>query len=147
MVDEQVNNTENRKINKEEDSVYKEVEEINKDISNAMTSLKTDELEKVKAQVKEEAINQYKAQQEQERIKAENEELKAKLATQQSQASETLEQLKSKVDNMTSSQQVVNNNNPFGDAGKANDVDNWTPEQVQKFDEASKKVFFNQRGN
>lgn len=133
-----------------EGSLSKEdIEAINKDIQATKDSLVTkesqDAIERAKTMGKEEAAKEFELKSkldEQERM---NKELQEKIAAQEEKAAKELDALKSKVDSMITSKAPIASENPFNkEPALSDEVDKWSNEKVEKFEENSAREFFGQ---
>jgi len=115
-----------------------ELESITKDIKDAESKLKPKidnsvDIEAIKRQVKEEALAEIKKQQDEERAKA----IAIAEKQQQNDALKTIDDLKAKVNEMSESKAVINNNSPFNNQQS---LDSITPEKYLEIDRASKEA-------
>ena len=122
---------------------------IDKDLADARASLVSkatqEQMDKVKAETRAEMEKELQLKKQLEEAEKSKQELQAKLAAQEKETAERLNKLQSKVDELVTSKAPVNVVDPFKaqpNVALKQQIDSWTPEQVDEFQEASAKEFF-----
>lgn len=122
---------------------------IDKDIAEAKAALVSkdtqDQIAKAKNEAKAEAEKEFQLKKQLEDAEKAKQELQAKIAAQEKETAERLSKLQSKVDELVTSKASINVVDPFKNQPKEalkQQVDGWSEEQVEEFQEASAREFF-----
>lgn len=122
---------------------------IDKDIAEAKAALVSkdtqDQIAKAKNEAKAEAEKEFQLKKQLEDAEKAKQELQAKIAAQEKETAERLAKLQSKVDELVTSKASINVVDPFKNQPKEalkQQVDGWSEEQVEAFQEASAREFF-----
>lgn len=128
-----------------------EWQQINKDIESAKSSLVSkgteEQIKKAKEEAKKEAEKEMQTNQKIKELEENNKKLEEEKTQKEKEAAEKIEELRKKVDEQISSKAPVQNKDPFQEGkSKENDakkgVDQWTDEEVKKYEEAHARAFF-----
>lgn len=120
-----------------------ELDNINKDIESAKQSLSTKSTEEIEKKIRLQLEKEFLLKQQLQEKENKAKELEQKLQDQEKKSSETLNALKSKVDELASSKAVVPNTNPLQRASsETNIVDKMSPEQIEDIEQESARAFF-----
>lgn len=123
-----------------------EMLKIEKDIAEARASIsaRSADLDKAKEQGRKEAEQEMKLQQELDQQRKAKDELEAKVAAQQKAIEEQQKKFQEQLDALKTTKLPVSTENPF--AGKSPKSTQLTSEEINALEEASKDLFFKERG-
>jgi DNA uptake protein ComE-like DNA-binding protein len=127
-----------------------DIAQMQKDIDEAKSKIVSKDTEAIIQKAKEEAMREIEAKQKLEaERKAQEEkdkliqELQAKIANQEKEASTKFEMLQKRLDEMATSKAVVTPQDPFASETKsAINIDKWSDEELRRVEEESARKFF-----
>lgn len=116
-----------------------DIKAINDDLKATKESFVSTETDKIKADVKKE----FEVQKELEEAQKAKEELEKKLQQKEQDTAKKFEEFQNKIDNMISSKATIVSENPFETKeSMSNEVDKWSEDKVNEFEEKSARAFF-----
>jgi len=127
-----------------------EIAQMQKDIEEAKSKLVSKDSEAIITKAKEEAMKEIEAKQKLEAEKKAQEdkdkliqELQAKIANQEKEASSKFDMLQKRLDEMATSKAVIQPQDPFASETKSNNnIDKWSDEELRRIEEESARKFF-----